>query len=348
MRKSIAPIALIFLLGMVSESSALVSIQLQSQNPAVEFNQETLVSLRRLIPFGGDDVKMSSKGDSVLLKRTGAVGWNQAVSLQERTQLLNGLRARWGERITIVENVLSPTSAAAPAPAWVPKRKPLFQMKSASKAIAANRVGASASKQNLYYDGANTRSGMNAVSGSQYHGRAAFRAAPIKQKGLHIKATPAPAKPKMKISWGRAAWESAKGAGHVVKSLFTWKGAAMAVGAVALTVAVPAAAWGLLAVGIGMGVYQMGKGIYNARKAYKAGDEKKFYESAQTFGGGALTTGLSVFGLKYAPKNLHAHVPKGWADWKAPLATMDNLGVIGNVIGRSLSREEAAAAVIGH
>ncbi len=122
----------------------------------------------------------------------------------------------------------------------------------------------------------------------------------------------------------------------------------MAVGAVALTVAVPAAAWGLLAVGVGVGVYQIGKGIVNARKAYKAGNEEKFYKSAQTVGGGLLTTGLSVFGFKYAPKNLHPHVPRVWADWKAPIATIDNLGVVGNAIGRAVVREEGAARIAAH
>jgi len=208
-------------------------------------------------------------------------------------------------------------------------------------------VGTDRASQQRHYDGQRLRQ-ASLVSAASF-------AAPesqtqvIEAKGLHFSKPPAPkAKPVKKkgFHWGRAAWEAVKGAGDVVKSVFTWKGAVFAVGAVALTIALPVSAWVLMGAGVALGAWEMGKAVHDGVKAHRTGDTEGAYKAARHFGGGLFTAGLSAYGLKHAPKNLRPHVPHGVAEWKAPVLTIDNLAVVGNNVLRAVSREEAAAGAV--
>ena len=277
-------------------------------------------------------------------ERLSPEGFNPRLSDKERTGLIKELRAIWGDRFSLQAYASKAQASAAKAAAPRDASPRVNAALERKKIAAALDVGATRTRQNLYYDNAR---GASAVAGAPV--RAEFKAAEAPaqisaQKGLKTNTPPAPARKNGKepIKLGRVALETVKGAGDVVRGLFSWRGLATAAAAVAFVTVAPVAVYGFLALGAAVGGYTIGKAIYNGVKGYREGNAEEVYAASREFGQGALTLGLSLYGARHAPKSLRPHFPKPH-EYKALLSSCDDEAIVITSLLQKLRGKTAAA-----
>lgn len=277
-------------------------------------------------------------------ERVSKPGFNPKLSESDRAGLIKELRGLWGDKLSIQSFVKGPQAAAARAAAprdGSPRVNADLERK---KIAAALDVGATHSRQNLYYDNAR---GASAAAGAPVRAEFKSAEAPAQlsaQKGLKTKTPPAPAAKKGKepIKLSRVGLETLKGAGEVVKGLFSWRGLATAAAAVAIVTVAPVAVYGFLALGAAVGGYTIGKAIYNGVKGYREGNAEEVYAASREFGQGALTLGLSLYGARHAPTSLKPHFPKP-NEYKALISSCDDEAIVITSLLQKLRGKTAAA-----
>ncbi|OGS37498.1 MAG: hypothetical protein A2506_09020 [Elusimicrobia bacterium RIFOXYD12_FULL_66_9] len=256
-----------------------------------------------------------------------AAAWRAGGAARREAEVA-ALRRNWAG-LRIEEG--APASASLPPGAVVPPGSAVARL---PKERLERLLGAGVSResQSRFYDGSSASgraasSFVAARTGTSAKGHAA--AASGKTLRLSAKIPPlvfAAGVPKPSLS--RGAWEAVKGAGGVVKDMISWKGLAVAVGAVALVTVAPVTIYGLLAVGAAVGGWTIGKALLHGTAAYKAGDTARFNEACREFGRGALSLGLALYGARFAPTNLKPHIPRTGGEWKALSTSMDDESVV--------------------
>ena len=304
-----------------------------------EASKRAIVSL--LAP-GSREVSGTVEASHLVYTRVSDEGYNLALPEAQRRRMLSNLLEVWKGALT-VEDLPEVGTAPAQAPRKMPRLSRINTRATGRRVTEALNVGVSRERQNLYYDQARAHGGIPAVAAAE--SKAVSKAqADLAEKGLKINALPSPKSPQVKqeVRWGRVGLEALKGVGEVVREVFTLKGLAIAAGAVALVTVAPVTVYGLLALGVAMGGYTVGKAIYDGVTARRKGDVGGVYAASREFGKGALTLGLSLYGARHVPKNLTPHIPRA-GEYKALLSSMDDEAIVVTSLFERFRSKPAAA-----
>ncbi|MBI5200082.1 MAG: hypothetical protein HY925_00720 [Elusimicrobia bacterium] len=237
-----------------------------------------------------------------------------------RSRALQALKAEWGDRLRVEEGSLlpplSPVVAHAPRISIDPAI--LERLRRAPRLESRD-------SQDAFYDRNFWSGEPETVSAARSGGTVRLVSAHATGPQVVREEPPAP-EPKApeNISWGRAALEVGKGALGVVKNVFTWKGAAVVAGSLALVTLAPVTIYGLLVLGAATSGWQIGKSLVQGYQAHQEGDAAKFYEASRGMGQGLLTLGLSLLGSRHPPTSFKPHFPKTRGEWQAFAAAMDD------------------------
>ncbi|MBI4345556.1 MAG: hypothetical protein HY553_01795 [Elusimicrobia bacterium] len=329
---------LLLLWAPAAEAAVRVSVAPQAADPVLLAAAEAAV-----LPMLDSGVTLDRRRGLVLEAR----GWSAGVTPERRRWVLSRFETLLGAPIRVEE-----LASAAPAPLPEPAPAGLFG-RGVDAAIADRLRGLPTSHSKAAQDGFYDRtagSGDAAVSpgpGSPAPARPVLTAAAARAHPRGNAAPPAPAAPGPdgKVSWWRAAREMGAGAVDVVRSVFTWKGAAIVAGTVAMVAIAPVTVYGLLVLSAGTAGYTIGKALYDGYQAKKAGETEKLYEASRDMGRGLLTLGLTFFGARNPPTNLRPHVPKTLSELRVLAAAMDDEPiVVMSLLGGKKANASLAAA----